>query len=91
MEIPLVRRRGDLSQPERRRRRRICAAQKSLWDEHVAQPGPDTDTLVGAFRDGVHFNARGLQAHGKLWAEKVENYIELHHQIMPREGASTKP
>ena len=25
---------------------------------------------------GVHFNAKGLQAHGRLWAEKVGAYLD---------------
>lgn len=41
----------------------------------LALAGPDTDALTGRFRDldgrGVHFSAEGLQAHGKLWAEKL--------------------
>jgi Carbohydrate esterase, sialic acid-specific acetylesterase len=54
----------------------IRAAQKALWDSGVAQQGPDTDTLGPAYRHGVHFNAKGLQAHGSLWAQKVESYLD---------------
>ena len=36
-----------------------------------ALEGPDTDALGKEFRAGVHFNAKGQQAHGRLWAEKV--------------------
>jgi hypothetical protein len=42
--------------------------------------GPDTDALTGDYRQnngtGVHFSASGLQVHGKLWAEKVEAYLD---------------
>src|SRR6185295_4724196 len=47
------------------------AAQKALWTSGVALAGPDTDALRGPLRAGVHFNAQGLQAHGKLWADRV--------------------
>jgi hypothetical protein len=52
------------------------AAQKSLWDDHSALPGPDTDQLTADYRNGVHFNEKGLQAHGKLWAEKVSAWLD---------------
>ncbi|HEX4794848.1 MAG TPA: sialate O-acetylesterase [Humisphaera sp.] len=68
----------DPSDPEFR------AAQKSLWDSGVALPGPDTDALVGDLRAGVHFNAKGLQAHGKLWAEKVQLELDA---MLAREPA----
>ena len=54
----------------------IRSAQKALWDSGVALPGPDTDTLGPAYRHGVHMNAKGLQAHGLLWAQKVEVYLD---------------
>ncbi|OWK36431.1 protein kinase domain-containing protein [Fimbriiglobus ruber] len=51
------------------------AAQKKLWESGTAFEGPDTDTLTGDNRDeggkGIHFSAKGLKAHGKMWAEKV--------------------
>lgn len=52
------------------------AAQKALWDSGVAREGPDTDTLVGDLRAGVHFSAKGQQAHGKAWAEKVSVWLD---------------
>jgi hypothetical protein len=55
----------DPSSPEFRQ------AQKALWETGAALEGPDTDTLMADYRDGVHFNGKGLQAHGKMWAEKV--------------------
>ena len=58
----------------------IREAQQSLWKAGIALEGPDTDTLTGEYRQnngaGVHFSASGLQAHGKLWAEKVEAYLD---------------
>jgi hypothetical protein len=55
-------------------------AQKKLWQQGIAQEGPDTDTMTGDNRDGggkgIHFSGKGLRAHGKLWAEKVAAYLE---------------
>ena len=60
---------SDPSAPE------IRAAQAALWKSGLALEGPDTDQLTGDYRQnngkGVHFSASGLQAHGRLWAEKV--------------------
>ncbi len=56
------------------------AAQKRLWDTGVALEGPDTDTLTGDNRDeggrGIHFSARGLRAHGRMWADRVGAYLD---------------
>lgn len=52
-------------------------AQKSLWDGKLIQPGPDTDALGGNLRAGVHFNAQGQIAHGRLWAQKVNDYLDV--------------
>lgn len=58
----------------------IRAAQAALWKEGHALQGPDTDTLTGEYRQnngtGVHMSAKGLQMHGKLWAEKVEAWLD---------------
>ncbi|HEY2882313.1 MAG TPA: sialate O-acetylesterase [Pirellulales bacterium] len=51
------------------------AAQKSLWDSKLTLEGPDTDALGPEFRHGVHFNGRGLQEHGRLWAAKVGAWL----------------
>jgi len=51
-------------------------AQKRLWTEGIALEGPDTDTLTGDFRAGIHFNSKGLKAHGELWAAKVSAYLD---------------
>lgn len=55
------------------------AAQKKLWADGVALEGPDTDTLTGDNRDndgkGIHLSRKGLLAHGKMWADKVGDYL----------------
>jgi hypothetical protein len=51
-------------------------AQKAIWEDGFAQPGPDTDTLRAEYRKGVHLNPRGLKKHGELWAEKVGIYLD---------------
>lgn len=61
------------------------AAQKKLWDNGIALEGPDTDVLGKTFRAGVHFNAKGLQAHGRLWADKVGFYLDKVEEN-PSEG-----
>ena len=58
----------------------IRDAQAELWRRGVALEGPDTDSLQGDFREangrGVHFSAKGLRAHGRLWAEKMGAWLE---------------
>lgn len=65
---------GDESSPE------IRAAQAAVATQGHAQPGPDTDSLGGAFRDsggrGVHFSGPGLRQHAALWVEKVAPWLE---------------
>ncbi len=60
--------------------REIRDAQKSLWLAGLALAGPDTDQLTGDNRQngglGVHFSDKGLQAHGRLWAKKVEAWLD---------------
>jgi hypothetical protein len=51
-------------------------AQRALWNSKVALEGPDTDALRKEYRDGVHFNAKGLQTHGRLWAERVGDWLD---------------
>jgi hypothetical protein len=51
-------------------------AQKSLWTDGVALQGADTDSLGNEYRAGVHFNAKGLTAHGELWADRVGVYLD---------------
>ena len=57
----------------------IREAQASLWRDRLALQGPDTDTLTGDNRQnggrGVHMSGRGLRAHGRMWAEKVLEYL----------------
>jgi hypothetical protein len=62
------------------------AAQKSLWDNGFALEGPDTDALRTEYRDGVHFNGKGLRAHGKHWAQKVSLYLDTVENL-----ASVRP
>src|SRR5437763_1695275 len=52
------------------------AAQKALWDSGISNEGADTDKLGAEYRAGVHFNTKGLQAHGKLWAAKVGAWLD---------------
>jgi hypothetical protein len=58
----------------------LRAAQKSLATDGIALAGPNTDELGPEFRQnngqGVHFNARGLQRHGELWAELVGEWLD---------------
>jgi hypothetical protein len=65
---------NDTSCPE------IRDAQKSIWRSGLALEGPDTDQLTGDNRQnngkGVHMSAKGLQAHGRMWAEKVEAWLD---------------
>lgn len=52
------------------------AAQAKLWTSGLTLRGPDTDALGAEYRDGVHFNAKGLRRHGELWAESVAKGME---------------
>ena len=58
----------------------IRAAQKAVWDDGFALPGPDTDTLTGDRRDGhgqgVHLSGLGLREHAQLWADKVLPWLD---------------
>lgn len=58
----------------------VRAAQKRLWDEQTALPGPDTDAMLGDLRDhggkGIHFSRKGLKVHGEAWAAKVGEYLD---------------
>lgn len=51
------------------------AAMMSLWSRGLSFTGPDTDALRGGLRAGVHFNAKGLQMHGELWALMVAAWL----------------
>jgi hypothetical protein len=57
----------------------IREVQRNLWQSGVALQGPDTDTLTARYRQnngkGTHFNDAGLKAHGLLWAQAVEAYL----------------
>src|SRR5215469_8225525 len=58
----------------------IREAQQSLWKSGIALQGPDTDTLGSPYRQnngrGVHFSDAGLKAHGLLWADAVEKWLD---------------
>jgi hypothetical protein len=58
----------------------IREAQRSLWQSGLALQGPDTDTLTAKYRQnngkGTHMNDAGLKAHGQLWAQQVELYLD---------------
>jgi hypothetical protein len=51
-------------------------AQRTVWESGIALQGPDTDALRKEYRNGVHFNAKGLQVHGRLWADKVGDWLD---------------
>jgi len=52
------------------------AAMKKLWDDGLSHEGPDTDALRAEYRDGVHFNGKGLHEHAARWVEKVAPWLE---------------
>ena len=59
----------------------LRAAQQSLVTDGIrAAPDPNTDELGPECRQnngkGIHFNARGLQKHGELWAQIVGAWLE---------------
>ena len=64
-------------------------AMKSLWSKGLSWEGVDTDALRGDLRAGVHFNGKGLQKHGQLWAEKVGAWLD-DQLAPPREGPPSK-
>jgi hypothetical protein len=55
-------------------------AQKLLVTKGIALAGPNTDELGAEWRQnngkGIHFNARGLQKHGELWAQMVGDWLD---------------
>ena len=66
------------------------AAQKAAWVTGLALEGPDTDALHGDLRDGVHFNGKGLQAHGLAWAEKVSTWLNDIQAGLKKERIGTR-
>jgi hypothetical protein len=52
------------------------SAQQKLWTDGIALPGPDTDTLIGEDRTGIHLSLSGLKKHGEMWAECVGAYLD---------------
>jgi hypothetical protein len=61
----------------------VRAGQKKLWDSGLALEGPDTDTLRGDNRNGIHLSGKGQRAHGRMWADKVGAYLD---KLFAREG-----
>jgi hypothetical protein len=63
------------------------AAQKAVWNDGLALPGPDTDTLTGDMREkngtGVHMSAKGLKAHAHLWFEKIGPWLDQRLKAAP--------
>lgn len=59
----------------------IRNAQQRIWESGLALEGPDTDQLGAEYRQndgrGIHFSEKGLQAHGRLWAEKVAAWLDV--------------
>ena len=53
---------------------------QELWYNRIMHEGPDTDSLMGDMRDfdgeGIHFSIKGLETHGKMWAEFLIPYIK---------------
>ena len=72
--------RGASAPTQDQRSPELEAAQPSLWTGGLAREGPNTDALGPEYRQnggkGVHMSDAGLKAHGALWAEAVERYID---------------
>lgn len=58
----------------------IRRAQASLWQDGIANAGPDSDALKGPMRErngqGVHFSGPGLRALSASWADKILPWLE---------------
>lgn len=52
------------------------SAQLAICHMPGVHPGPDTDALRSEYRTGVHFNGKGLQAHGRAWADQVGPWLD---------------
>jgi hypothetical protein len=77
-ETPWFVARATYHTPDDKKSDEIRAAQEAVG-KTLALPGPDTDALDGANRDnggkGVHFSAKGQQAHAKAWAEAIGPWL----------------
>src|SRR5262249_47798197 len=65
----------------------VRAGQRRVCDGKLTFAGPVTDDLKGDTRtksDGVHFSARGLQEHGRLWAEVLLKTLFAGEANTPR-------
>lgn len=58
----------------------IRAAQGAVCRDGLALPGPDSDALGPAFREGggqgVHFSGAGLRRHAEAWSERIAPWLE---------------
>ncbi len=60
----------------------VRAAHQKLWDNKIAQPGPDTDAkeFLGQSRDrggrGIHFSPAGLKLLGQRWCDSVAPWLD---------------
>lgn len=65
----------------------IRAAQQAVWQDGLALPGPDTDTLLGDNRQnngtGVHMTDKGLHAHADLWLQKIVPWLDQTLKVPP--------
>ncbi len=53
---------------------KIAVSQRSLWDERIVYPGPNSDSLGNEFRyDRTHFNEKGTHELAKMWQKCIEN------------------
>jgi hypothetical protein len=64
---------------------RLRTAQQELWKRGIALQGPDTDDLLAGMRakDGIHFNKRGLEAHGARWFACIYAQLVAHPKLAP--------
>jgi lysophospholipase L1-like esterase len=65
--------------PTLEQRAQVVAGQHQVIDnDPLVFQGPDTDDFhnIGYLWDNVHFNALGLQAHGRMWADAVASFFE---------------
>ena len=75
----------------------IRGAQLAVCRRGLALEGPDSDALVGDLRDGggkgIHFSAKGLEEHGRGWADKLEPWLEqeLDDFAVARARAGAQP
>ncbi len=58
----------------------VARGQKLLWENGIANRGPNTDELGPEYRsDKVHFNQKGLTAHAERWFEALAEEYKWKH------------